>query len=349
MPKKIPFNQVVSALLDNSAIFSPSYLQRFSDLEEPELSMLKKAWPQIDPSRRRALLDDLEELSDTDTLTLFDAVAKLALDDSEPGVRAVAIRMLWESGEIKLVPRFLAALEKDPAAEVRAAAASTLGQYIYMGELEEIPENVLRQVEEALLRVEQGKDEKLVRRRALEALGFSGREEVPPLIQAAYDTRDSEWGASAIFAMGRSYDQVWAPIILRELNSPDAKLQLEAVRAAGEITLETARRKLLDLLDDEGTDGEIRGTAIWSLSQIGGDEVRETFERLLEESDDDEDSELLEDALDNLTLTEEGQNVMNLLDIDLADKEHYGRVVDLENQTEDEEEADDDEPASSKG
>jgi HEAT repeat protein len=358
MPKKIPFNQVVSALLDNNAIFPPAYLHRFSDLEDTDLSMLKKAWPQIDPSRRRALLDDLEELSDTDTLTFFDDVAKLGLDDGEPGVRAAAIRMLWESGEVKLAPRFLTMLEKDPAPEVRAAAASTLGQYVYMGELEEIPEDVLRQVEDALLRVEKGQDDKLVRRRALEALGFSGRAEVPPLIQAAYDSLDPEWGASAIFAMGRSYDQAWAPIILRELISPDAKLQLEAVRAAGELTLDTARRKLFDLLEEEASDADIRGAAIWSLSQIGGEEVRETLERLLEDSEDDEDSGLLEEALDNLTLTEEGQNVMNLLDIDLADKEHYGRVVDLENQTdetdetentEDDEEADDDESAPSKG
>ena len=86
---------------------------------------------------------------------------------------------------------------------------------------------------------------------------------------------------------------------------------------------------LLDLLEEEAQDPELRYATIWSLSQIGGEQVRETLEELLEETEDEEEAEWLENALDNLTLTETGQN-MNLLDIDLSDEELYGKVINLD-------------------
>lgn len=337
MPKKIPFNQVIAALLDNSAIFPPQYLQRFSDLEKGELKALATALPQVEPSRRRALLEDLEDLADSDTLMLIDSVAQLGLADPEPGVRVVAIRILWESADLKLVPYLLGALEKDPSPEVRAEAASALGNYIYLGELEEINAKIHHQIEDHLLLVTQGNDVVTVRQRALEALGFSSREEIPALIQKAYDSREPDWMASALFAMGRSYNPVWEPAVRREMRSPNAKVQIEAVRAAGELNIENARRALLDMLEDEGTDSEIRAAAIWSLSQIGGEEVRETLETLLEETDDEEEIELVETALENLSLTEQVQPAMDFLNIDLDNKEHYTGVVDLENEPEDDE------------
>jgi len=61
-PKKfLPFNEVVSALLDNNTPFSPTYLHRFSDITPEDLAELKKVWPQVNPDRRAAVLEDLEE------------------------------------------------------------------------------------------------------------------------------------------------------------------------------------------------------------------------------------------------------------------------------------------------
>jgi HEAT repeat protein len=334
MPKKIPFSQVVTALLDNNAIFPPQYLQRFNDLDKADLKALATTWPKIEPSRRRALLEDLEDLTDADTLMLIDDVAQLGLEDPEAGVRVVAIRILWESADLNLVPYLLRTLEKDPSPEVRCEAASALGNFIYLGELEEINAKVHHQIEDHLLKVTQGEDVPAVRQRALEALGFSSRDEVHALIQKAYDSREADWMASALFAMGRTYDQTWEPAVRREMRSPSAKVQLEAVRAAGELNLEPARRALLDMLEDEGTDSEIRGAAIWSLSQIGGEEVRETLETMLEETDDEEEVELLETALENLSLTEQVQPAMDFFNIDLDNKDHYTGVVDLEKEPE---------------
>jgi HEAT repeat protein len=328
IPQDIPIQLVIKALLDESALFPPKYLPRFSDLEGTDLRALQQAWPRVNPTRRIALMEDLEELTESDTMVDFDHFAVAILHDNEPAVRANALRLLWENDNPKLASRFIEILEKDLSPDVRAAAASALGKYIFLGELEEISNSVLHRVEEALFKAAGGADDALVRRHAIESLGFSSRDDVPPLIRAAYDTNDPDWVASALYAMGRSYDQQWENDVKRMLRNPKANVQLEAVRAAGELELSSTERIILDLLEEEAQDPEIRFAVIWSLSQIGGEVVRETLEKLLEESEDEDETEWLNNAIDNLTITETGQS-LNILDIDLKDKELLGTVIDL--------------------
>lgn len=327
-PQEIPIQSVVNALLDDSTPFSPILLPRFSDLEGADLTAMTEAWARVNPNRRIALMDDLEEVVESDTLVNFDNFARSILNDSEPGVRSRAITLLWDNEGPDLVPRFIELMQQDPSVEVRAAAATALGKFVYMGELEEIQPDALRQVEDQLIQTVRETDDPLVRRRALESLGFSSREEVPGFIQTAYDTNEADWLASALFAMGRSYDQRWEMDVKRMLRHPKANVMLEAVRAAGELELESTRRSLLDLLEEEAQDPEIRYAAIWSLSQIGGEEVRETLEGLLDESEDEEEIEWIENAIENLVLTETGQS-LNLLDIDLEEEAMLGKVIDL--------------------
>jgi HEAT repeat protein len=334
--KDVPIRLVIDALLDETVPFPPNYLRRFSDLEGAELSAMREAWPRVSPSRRVAIMEDLEELTETDTLVLFDNFARTTLTDSEPGVRARAITLLWEDKDAALAESFLSTMQNDSSGDVRAAAASALGKFVYLGELEELSEDLLHSIEDRLIEVARGKDEAPVRRSAVESLGFSSNSEVPAIIQDAYDTNDPDWLASALFAMGRSYDQSYADAVKRMLRHPKANVQLEAVRAAGELELESTSRVLLDLLEEEVQDPELRYATIWALSQIGGEQVRETLEALLEDTDDEEEAEWLENALDNLTLTETGQS-MNLLDIDLADEGMLGKVIDLGNLDDDDE------------
>ena len=303
--KNISMQQVLTALLDTQNVFPPAYFRHLSDLEGKDLEAFRSVWPKVNTTRRYTLLEDLEALAELDTLVSFDSIARLALEDPDPRVRTVAIRLLWESEDYRLVPDFLRLLNEDESKEVRAAAASALGLFVYLGELEEIPEDVQHLVEEKLLDVMRGQDDELVRRRALESLGYSGRDEVPELIREAYLSSDPEWVSSALFAMGRSADQSWEPDVLRMLKSPKANIQLEAVRAAGELAIDKSRRALLDMLEEEAQDSEIRAAVIWSLSQIGGEEVRETLEKLADETDDSEELEILESALDNLSFTED--------------------------------------------
>lgn len=312
--KNISSNQVFNALLNEAETFPPAYLTFFSDLEKGDLEALRSIWPQVKTERRVTLMEDLEDISDADTLVSFENIALMALTDPEPRVREVAIRLLWEFEDPKTAQIFRKMLASDPDGMVRAGAASALARYIYMGELEEIPQELLHDVEEDLLRTYAGQDELLVRRRALEALGFSGRPEVSDLIRRAYDSDDTEWLVTALFAMGRSADQSWEPDVRRMLRHPISEVQFEAVRAAGELAIPSARQPLLDMLEEGINDEDVYNAAIWSLSQIGGEDVRETLEALADETEDDEALELLENALDNLEFTESFE-LFDMLDI----------------------------------
>jgi len=310
----VSFDKVITALLDHEHIFPPVHLHRFSDLQPTDLSRLAGIWAQINADRRLALLEDLENLAETDTLVSFEDLGKLALNDTDPRVREVATRLLWESEDNSLINRFLEMVDRDPDVHVRSAAATALGQFVYYGELEEIPERDLHRIEEKLLAVTTDQAEaKLLRRRALEAMGFSSRPEIKPLIRAAYLLNDTEWLVTALFAMGRSADSSWTPFVLDMLDSENDEVLYEAVRAAGELEAPKARKPILQIIKNQPEGSEVRLAGIWSLSKIGGHKVRETLEAMLEESEDDEETDILEDALENLEFTD-GFNKFGMLD-----------------------------------
>jgi HEAT repeat protein len=96
--------------------------------------------------------------------------------------------------------------------------------------------------------------------------------------------------------------------------SEDTPVRLVAVQAAGELELKAARRVLLDMLEDE-TDDDVFQAIIWSLSQIGGEDVRTYLETLLAETEDDDAIEYIEDALANLSFTEDMEQ-FDLLAVD---------------------------------
>jgi HEAT repeat protein len=330
-PGDIPFQQMLDALLDEETPFTPRYLYRLSDLNSVETKELEAIWDHVSVWRRQALMEDLEILGENDYLLSFDAIARLGLSDHDPLVRATAVRMLWDYEDQDLGWIFLDMAESDLDPKVRAAAAFALGKFVYLAEVEELPEDLEQAVGEHLLQITKGQDEALVRRRALEALGFSSRDEVPTLIQEAYDTGQREWVTSSLFAMGRSANQIWREHVLSKILSPHPSIRMEAARAAGELDLSDATSNLLELLQDDNVD--VRSAAIWSLSQIGGSGVREIMEEMLDQTDDEEEAEFLITALDNLDFTEE-MALFTLFDIDGSPKPipdaEYGNKPDLE-------------------
>lgn len=335
----VPFDEIITALLDMNRPFPPVFLHRFSNLNPNDLQKVRAVWAEVNPDRRAALTEDLENLADADTLMMFDEIAKFALDDSDPRVRVSAIRLLIECQDPKLAPKFIQILENDPNPAVRAAAATSLGQYIYLGEIEEISQDILHQVEEQLLDSLQSNEDKLVRRRALESLGFSGRPEVKPLIFSAYSSEDPEWLTSAVFAMGRSADQAFSSSVLEMLDHPDPEVQFEAVRAAGELEVNSARGPLLELLESGAENEDLHMAVIWSLSQIGGEGVREMLETLMEETEDGELIDFIEEALDNLYLTE-GFSELGMFDFEVRDEDDLDSVTDLDAKQDDQEDED---------
>ena len=308
--EKIKFSEIAAALKDTDHPFPARLLRGFSDLFPKDIKEFIPIWQDTDISRKISLLEDLEELTEKDTLVCFDEVAKAVINDLDPMVRVLAIRLLWECEDPKIVPTLIELMLEDVDEGVRSTAASLLGRFVYLGELDEIPDAVKISAVKNLLDVVNSEGAASVRLRALESLGYSSHPKVPSLIRAAYDSRDNAWVASAVCAMGRSADDQWADHVQKKLDSGDPDVQFEAVRATGELELSAALDQLLTLVDEEEYDSEIRLAAIWSLSQIGGREVKDKLQELLKESESDEEIEWLEKALENLELstTPEGLN-----------------------------------------
>jgi HEAT repeat protein len=298
------FQTVLDALLSDRKEFPRRYLQEFSDIGTLELKTLLDVWPQVKPSRKLTLLEELDALAETDTLVSFDDVARALLTDPEPQVRTRAIRLLDEYEDPKVVPSYLDMLKNDPDIDVRVEAANALHLFVDLGELEEIPANIYHQVEDALLASAASEDNLRVRRTALESLGYSSRSEVETLIESAFHRADPAWQASALVAMGRSADERWDDEVTRSLVHVDDRIRKAAVQAAGELSLQAARPILLKMLGEE-EDADILSAVIWSLSQIGGEDVRTYLENLLDQLEDDEQIAFLEEALDNLAFTED--------------------------------------------
>ncbi len=312
-PAKITLNQLKAALLDTDTPLPAAYLYRLSDLSEHDLSEIKSFWHQIPVWRKQALMEDIEEMSENDPLLSYENLSLFALSDEDARVRELAIRSLSYYEETSYLNTLLKILETDSAPNVRAAAAFALGQFVFLGEIEELSEARLHEVEDRLIQTFRSNDELIVRRSALEALGYSSRQEVEGFLRQAYSSGNRDLIASSLHAMGRSANSDWVPLVEAMLENEDPIIRYEAARAAGELEAVTCRRRLMELVDDPDLD--VRLAAIWSLSQIGGEGVMDKFIELYATTEDDEVFDLLEDAMDNLAFTD-GEGLFGLLDID---------------------------------
>lgn len=326
---KIEFSQLLSSLEDQNQPFPAKYLRRFSDLSNHEVRQLTKVWPNVDTKRKVGILEDLEELAENDTLVNFDDFAKSVLSDPDPMVRVLGIRLLWECEHPSLIAILTDLMMGDPNDAVRSAAASTLGKFVLLGELDAIPEDLKISNIQNLLDVVNGHDLPQVRRRALESLGYSSHTKVPALLQNAYDSKDILWVASSLYAMGRSADDRWINHVMKKIESPDLEVQYEAIRAAGELEITSARDRFLEMLDEEIEDQDIKFALIWSLSQLGGDEVKQKLEQMLEDSEDEEEIALLERALENIEMSGESIGGMDFMELDMPiEKEDLDNISD---------------------
>jgi HEAT repeat protein len=306
MTRPTSFQTVLEALQEPRQDFPRAYLHHFSDIDPQSLEALMGVWPRLQPARKLLLLDGLVSLLDSDTLVSFEDLGRAFLDDAQPEVRTRAIRLLAECDDPKLVHAFIEILKNDPDLAPRLEAANRLGEFVLLGELDELPGDLHHQAEDALLAAAGSEEHASLRRLSLEAVSFSSRAEVETLIHSAINRSEPAWVASALVAMGRSNDEQYGEQVVDMLVDPDPRIRLAAVRAAGELGLEAARPILINmLLDGEEDDDAVIAAAIWSLSQIGGEDVRAFLVEMLDRTEDEDLSGYLEEALENLDFTEE--------------------------------------------
>ncbi|MDP1779460.1 MAG: HEAT repeat domain-containing protein, partial [Anaerolineales bacterium] len=93
--------------------------------------------------------------------------------------------------------------------------------------------------------------------------------------------------------------------VVSKLLEEDPRIRLTAAEAAGELSIEEAGPIMLQMLEDEEEDDDVISAAIWSLSQIGGDDARIYLVHLIEQTEDEDLVAFREDALENMDFNEE--------------------------------------------
>ena len=292
-----------ATLLDENKPFDLQFLQFFSDISYDDLEKIKKVWSKVSQQRKVSLLQELENLMRIDTLISCDDFGVFALDDEDPVIKSQAINLLWECVDQNLATRFMSLLleDKDPA--LSASAASGLGKFVLLGELDEIPEDLSKKIQNTLVEKYVSSSDQQLKQSILESLGYISSPQINEFITEAIKRPEKEWVLSALFAISRSANENWSKIILKKLDDLDPDVQLEAIKAAGELEIADAKETIIELLESSSPEEEIHLQAIWSLSMIGGNDIQVLFQKMIDSSDSEKEAAMLEMAMDNLELT----------------------------------------------
>jgi len=292
-----------ATLMDENKPFDLQFLQFFSDISYDDLKKVKKVWSKVTQQRKVSLLQELENLMRIDTLISCDDFGVFALDDEDPVIKSQAINLLWECVDQNLATRFMSLLleDKDPA--LSASAASGLGKFVLLGELDEIPKDLWKKIQNTLVEKYVSTSNQQLKQSILESLGYISSPQINDFITEAIKRPEKEWVLSALFAISRSANENWSKIILKKLDDLDPDVQLEAIKAAGELEIADAKETIIELLESSSPEEEIHLQAIWSLSMIGGNDIQVLFQKMIDSSDSEKEAAMLEMAMDNLELT----------------------------------------------
>ncbi len=300
----LTLKNILSTLKQESSEIPSNFAKYFSDLSPIDLKQFHETWGSLSLARRLELIEFLNQQYEQDTRLAFDELAISLFQDSEADVRAAAVRLLTESENIDLIEPLLDILNLDEQDAPRVAAAEALRQYVEMGELEELPDWLYKRILDSLLLASASSNIPALQRAVIESIGYAERPDVEALLANAYKHQDRAWVASALIGMGRSANPRWQDEIIESLANPNPAVRLAAVNAASGLHLAEARSILLGMLEDEEEE-EVLRAVIWTLSSIGGEDVRTYLEALLDQTEDDDLLTYIDEALANLAFTEE--------------------------------------------
>ncbi len=325
MAEKLSLQNVLDHLRNSDKDIPQSHLKFYSDLDSKSLQQFMDAWRDVNLPRKLILLDALLARLDSDTVVSYEAIGRALLADADGEVRARAIALLAEVDDPRLTDSFVEILLHDANLAPRIEAATLLGEFVLLAELEKLDGALQRKIEKALVAIVKSEEDSSLRKRALESLGYSSNVELTELIESAFERADPTWVASALRAMGRSHDdERWREDVISMLLDTDARIRLAAVEAAGELLIEEAVPIMIQALQDEEQDDDVAAAAIWALSQIGGDDARVYLIHLIDQTEDEDLVEYLEDALENLNFNND-LNKFDLLSLDEDDLDSEGK------------------------
>jgi HEAT repeat protein len=307
----VTFSDVIAQLKAGAVALSSPMVYALTAPASRDIKEFALQWPALPVEQRVKIISILAEQAEANFELDFHALFRVAMGDTDGQVRAVAIEGLWEDEEPTLIRPLVRVLQDDPVIAARAAAATSLGRFVLLLDLDELDERYADPVHSALVDAVGDPEEDLeVRRRAVESIAYWDDPSVADIIGEAYQSEDESMRVSAVFAMGRSADPSWAESVCEELASPNPAMRYEAARAAGELGVKAALPALIKLTTDR--DREVQLAAITALGQVGGQRAKEVLERCAR-SPDEALNLAAEDALAELVL---GRKPLDMLVMD---------------------------------
>jgi len=285
-----PIDEIISELSDTDKPLVNAKLAELAGINPEEMERFKQAWPGIARQRQQQIVARLVALAEDNFDLDFDDIFKYCLSDPDTEVRSKAIEGLWENEEPALINTLLNILEEDSSGKVQAAAAHALGRFVLLAEQRKLHSSYSPKIYQTLLNIISDKSKPVeIKRRALEAVAPVCSPAVERAIREAYHGGNHDLKTSSIYAMGKSCNPGWLPILLKELSNADPEIRYEAAESCGEIGEEDATPKLIKLVNDR--DSEVQMAVIRALGKVGGTEAKNCLEQCL-----DDPSEIVQQA-----------------------------------------------------
>lgn len=295
---EVSVDELIETLAQEESLPQDAPIEALSDLSRPDAEAVEGQWTQIPLQTRRAIVEELVQRAEINVHLHLGRILRVALEDSDAGIRRLAVEGLWDDEEADLIGAFTHMLRTDPSHDVRAAAANALGAFVLAGELDELDASLAMRAEESLLSVLRNEEEPLlVQCQALESIAYSGEIGVRDLIEDAYYSPFEELRISALNAMGRSADIRWRGLARAELENPSAAMRVSAAIACGELEARAAVDDLIALLNDE--EEAVRLAAIFALGRLGGKAAQDAL-RDVSASEAGLEAEAAEEALSEM-------------------------------------------------
>ena len=226
----------------------------------------------------------MKELAEDNPELHFSAIFKMCLKDQDEVVLGMAMEGLWEHEDRSIIPILVQILHSEKTPRVRSAAAAALGKFSALVQEGKLLPKDGEAIHDSLMAVLKDPDQHVdVRRRSLEAIAPFNTGDIKKFVSGAYGSPDLSLKSSSIFAMGRTGETSWLPLLIKELQSPEPTIRYETAHACGELGEEDAVPHLVPLLQDD--DYQVQLAGVNALGKIGGPLARKVLLHCVKEGD----------------------------------------------------------------
>ena len=276
--------EFLETLVDPSVDVAKADLVEMSDLSPSEMGIFARTWFTIPVERQRSIISIMVEQAEDNPELDFLSVFKMCLKDKDEEVQGKAIEGLWESEDRSIITSLVQILRSDRSPEVRSAAAAALGKFAYLIQEGKLLAKDADVVRDNLMDTLENQDEHLeVRRRSLEAVAPFNTATIQEYVSWAYNSDDLKLKSSSIYAMGRTGETTWLPVLIKELQSSEPSVRYETANACGDLGEEDLVPHLVPLLDDD--DYQVQVAGLSALGKIGGSLAKRVLIQCIKEGD----------------------------------------------------------------